>query len=779
MRSGVTVVSVEGEDGVTPSRSESISDATPRLARTWLRWSLCVVPRARRLLDRMLAADVPVIAVVAPPGYGKSTLLAAWAERRGSRLAWVSCDQIDDDPASLWSAVAAALDPKQPPAGTRRSRPENGDQVVEHATKTPGVTDQHVAVVLDHLEALSSRESRRSVAAFAKVVPEGWTLALASREEVPLPAARMRVERRLLEIGTEDLALSSGQTAHLLAAVGVEVSDARAAELSWTHRGLAGCLYLAALAIRGGEITADHPFTGTDRLMGDYLRSEVLDPLPRSQRRFLVRTSILDRVSGPLADAVVGGDGATRMLERLQRRNLLVRPHDSEGEWFRYHRLLRQVLQAELRSESHDLVTALHERAAVWFEENGDLEAAIDHAYLGGDRERFGRLVLEAMQPVWASGQIDTVAQLDGAAGQPIARAAHAGDDRARRADLRPPRPAGRHRAMGRRRRVPAGNRHPARRQHRRGNAGLPAGEPVPQRPRDDARRTPPRRWRGSAPPAPIGRRWSTPRGCPTCSRATSTGPTRRSPMPTTWPRASRRRRVAALVLAEQFQIAVERDDWAAAESLIKRALEMVSRGPFDDYWTSALVFASAARAAAHRGDMREAREHAAACGTPAPAAHLCAARRLGPGAARAGSCLPGTGRPGRCPGRAGAGRAASCSSVPTSGTLAGGRPAAGRAGQPDHRRHTGRRVVVDRGRAPAGPPAAHPPDLSRDRGAALHLPPHRQDPGQLGLPQARRVVAQGGGRPDRRARPDLRQPGASPAAPAGGRRRAGRWPSR
>jgi len=607
--SGVTVVSVEGEDGVTPSRSESISGATPRLENV-APLEPALVPRTP-LLDRMLAADVPVIAVVAPPGYGKSTLLAAWAERRGSRLAWVSCDQIDDDPPSLWSAVAAALDPKQPSAGTRRFRPENGDQVADHATKTLGLTDQHVAVVLDHLEALSSRESRRSVAAFAKAVPEGWTLALASREEVPLPAARMRVERRLLEIGTEDLALSSTQTSHLLAAVGVDVSDARAAELSWDVEGWPAAVYLAALAIRGGEITADHPFAGTDRLMGDYLRSEVLEPLPRSQRRFLVRTSILDRVSGPLADAVVGGDGATRMLERLQRRNLLVRAGDRDGEWFRYHRLLRQELQAELRSESHDLVTALHERAAVWFEENGDLEAAIDHAYLGEDRERFGRLVLEAMQPAWASGQIETVGQWMEQLGS-RSPAPHTPAMIAHGALI-----------FGLLGRPGDTERWTAVAESLPGTGTLPDGSTVegtlayvranlcrngPVTMREDSAAA----LAGLGPSSPYRATMYHTEGLSYLLEGDLDRADASFAHAYDLAASLETSPVASLVLAEQFQIAVERDEWTAAESLIKRALEVVSRGPFDDYWTSALVFASAARDAAHRGDMAEAREYAA-----------------------------------------------------------------------------------------------------------------------------------------------------------------------
>ncbi len=561
------------------------------------------------LLARMLATEVPVIAVVAPPGYGKSTLLAAWGERRGSRVAWVSCDRIDDDPGSLWSAVEAALGPRPRSGATPLTSPEDGDHIVSHLTGRQGVSEP-VAVVLDHLEALSNVESRRSVAAFAKAVPAGWTLALASREEVPLPVARMRIEGHLLEIGADDLALSGAQASRLLAAVGVELSDARAARLAWDTEGWPAALHLAALALEAGEAVGDRPFTGTERSMVDYLRSEVLDPLSKAQRRFLVRTSILGRVSGSLGDAVLDGTGSTQMLEKLQRRNLLVLPDDGEGEWFRYHRLLRQELQAELRSAPPDLVQELHARAAAWFEEHGESEDAIDHAYLAGDQALFGRLVLGAMQPIWASGQIETV------------------EGWMERLGSRSPAPH-----------TPAMIAHGALIFGLLGRPGdcerwaavaesLPATGTLPDGSTVGATLAYLRANLCRHGPATMGR--------DAVEALEGLGPT--SPYRSTMlhteglayllegdlDRADasfahaydlatsiESSPVAALVLAEQVQIAIEREEWTAAESLVKRALEVVTRGPFDGYWTSALVFASAARAAAHRGDMREAREHA------------------------------------------------------------------------------------------------------------------------------------------------------------------------
>ena len=215
----------------------------------------------------------------------------------------------------------------------------------------------------------------------------------------------MRVERRLLEIGTDDLALSGDEASQLLVASGVELSEARTQLLVRDTEGWPAALYLAAVAVQSGEVTAERPFSGADRLMGDYLRSEVVATLSRPQRRFLARTSILEQVSGPLADALVGGNGATRMLERLQHRNLLVRPvdGDGEGEWYRYHPLLRQVLQAELRAEAPELVPELHARAAAWF---GDARRAG-----GRDRPRLPGRGRPPLRPTGARGDAGGLGQ--------------------------------------------------------------------------------------------------------------------------------------------------------------------------------------------------------------------------------------------------------------------------------------------------------------------------------------------------------------------------------
>jgi LuxR family maltose regulon positive regulatory protein len=538
-----------------------------------------LVPRPA-LLDRMMRAQEPVIAVTAPPGYGKTALLVEWAERCGSRVVWVSCDQ------------------------------DSGDEVVEHLRRARAHPDGPVAIVLDQLEALSDAGPRRSVAAFARNLPASCTLVLASRQDLGLPAARLRVEHRLLEIGTDDLALTAAEAAHLLTVAGVELTETETAELVARTEGWPAALYLAALAIRAGDVTPLRPFTGTDRLMGDYLRSEVLDHLSKSQRKLLVRTSFLDLVSGPLGDAVLGSHTASRQLEQLHDRTLLVLPLSGEAGWYRYHPLLLQLLQAELRSGSPELVPELHAHAAAWFEAAGEPAQAIDHAYHAGDARTFGRLVLGAMQSVWASGEIDTVLRWMEQLGRRSpdshtpAMIAHGAlifallgrpGDAERWAAVAESLPA-----TGE---LPGGDTVMGTLAYLRANLCC-EGPAIMRRDAVEA-------LAGLGPASPYRATMIHTEGLSylledDLARADASfahayelsSSFETSPM-------------TALVLAEQVLVAVERDEWVSAGSLVERALEEVARGPYDDYWTSALVFACAARVAAHLGDMSQAREHA------------------------------------------------------------------------------------------------------------------------------------------------------------------------
>ena len=567
------------------------------------------VPRVG-LVRRLLASEEPVVSVVAPPGYGKSILLKQWAERRGPALAWVSCDKIHDDPVFLWTAIVAALSLVEP-LGMFSTLPVTDDteRFGRYLAQTIGVLTQPVTLVLDQLETVSSAKSLNLIAALAMALPEGSRLAWASREAVPFSLAQMHVQHRVLELGVADLAMSRGEASLLLHAAGVEITKEETDHLVGQTEGWPAALYLAALQIRTGEAPADQGVSGNDRLLRDYLRSEVLDHLHPRQVEFLLRTSILEMVNGDLGDALGGRRDSIGLLDRLRSRNSLVEPVDSRGEWYRYHPLLRQMLQGELNRDSPELLPELHARAAVCFEAAGDMEAAIDHANLAGDADGFVRLAMEAMQRVWATGRVDIVESWMERLGRRSPEAhtpamiAHGallfallgrpGD--AERwsavAELLP--------ATGT---LPDGSSVAATMAYLRANL-CREGPAVMRRDSVEA-------LEGLSPTSPYRTTMLHTQGLAALldgdldQAETSFAHAYDVAVGIETPP------VAALVLTEQFLVAVERDEWAAAEALIKRSLEIVTRGPFDAYWSSAVVYAAAAHAAVHRGALPEARQH-------------------------------------------------------------------------------------------------------------------------------------------------------------------------
>ena len=209
---------------------------------------------------------------------------------------------------------------------------------------------------------ITNRECIDTITELALSFPAGSRFAIASRDTLSLPAARLRAHGGIIEIGADDLAMSEREAAVLLGGAGVGVGAYDVDALVQRTEGWPAGLYLAALAMRAGSPRAEAGFsvTGDDRFVGDYLRSELLDRVSRAEVTFLTRTSILDRMCGGLCDAVVGRTGSSRTLESLESRNLLVVPLDRRREWYRYHHLFRELLHAELTRREPELVARLH-----------------------------------------------------------------------------------------------------------------------------------------------------------------------------------------------------------------------------------------------------------------------------------------------------------------------------------------------------------------------------------------------------------------------------------
>jgi LuxR family maltose regulon positive regulatory protein len=357
-----------------------------------------------------------VIAVIAPPGYGKTTLLAQWAEKSGRPVAWVSVDRGDNDPSVLLTYIAAALDRVEPldadmlqAIGSPRT--ENAAWAVPRLASALASMSQPVSLVLDHIEDLKSQQALDVIAELLVGLNSGSQIAVASRVSPAIPMARLRARGQLEEVIVEDLAMDERESVELLAGAGVQLAEEKVAELTQRTEGWPVGLYLAALAVRAGgdQIDVGLAFTGDDRFMADYVRSELLAQLSTGEVQFLTRSAVLERMCGSLCDAVLGRKGSGRVLEELEGRNLLVVPLDRQRQWYRYHHLFRDLLLTELAHREEEIVPLLHARAASWFQENGPSEMAVEHAQAAGDPDLVAALVLDLAQPVWASGRVDTV----------------------------------------------------------------------------------------------------------------------------------------------------------------------------------------------------------------------------------------------------------------------------------------------------------------------------------------------------------------------------------
>jgi LuxR family transcriptional regulator, maltose regulon positive regulatory protein len=358
----------------------------------------------------------PIVSVVAPAGYGKTTVLSQWAERNGQAFAWVSVDEGDNDPKVLLSYVAEALNAVEPIDG------RVFDALASPVSSVPGSVvprlgsafssmTSPVALVLDDVHALHNSECRAALSVLADHVPRGSRLALAGRAEPPLRVARLRAEGRILEIGPEDLSLTPDEASSLLRNAEVALGEDEMAELHRRTEGWPAGLYLAALCVRAGGplASAAVSFGGGDRLVSEYMESEFLARISRRQRVFLTRTAVLERMSGPLCEAVLEQSESAVTLAELARSNMLLVPLDRRGEWYRYHHLFRDMLLAELHRREPGLIPVLRRRAAGWCARNGLPEAALEYSMAAGDVDVVAGLVEILVVPTHRQGRVPTV----------------------------------------------------------------------------------------------------------------------------------------------------------------------------------------------------------------------------------------------------------------------------------------------------------------------------------------------------------------------------------
>jgi LuxR family transcriptional regulator, maltose regulon positive regulatory protein len=359
--------------------------------------------------------DARFVSVVAPAGYGKTTLIVQWAARDRRRFAWVSLDASDNDPVVILSYIASALNAVEPiDQDVFRAVAAGSDSLWSAAIPRLGSAlasvSSPIVLVLDDVHEVTDSRSIDAIDALALNVPAGSQLVLAGRDEATLPFARFRANGELLEVGPAELALSDSEAILLLSAAGAQVSDDEARTLNARAEGWPAGLYLAALSLQASpELQTVAGFGGDDRFVADYLRSEHLSQLRPEAVEFLTRTSVLDRMTAPLCDAVLERTGSAETLAELEHANLFVVALDHRSGWYRYHHLFRDLLQAELARREPDLVPELNARAATWCAANGMQDWAVQHSLAAGDLESASALVGTNAIPFIRTGRVATV----------------------------------------------------------------------------------------------------------------------------------------------------------------------------------------------------------------------------------------------------------------------------------------------------------------------------------------------------------------------------------
>jgi len=372
------------------------------------------------LVNRLRAAGAfPLVLVVAPAGYGKTTLLSQWAHRDARPFAWVSIDESDNDPVEFLRHVAATLDRVEPiPASVLEPLRLDGKSLWKRALPrlAEAITSRKSPFVLalDGADLLT-RDSISVVAALVEHIPAGSMIVLSGRVLPKLPVAALRAGGPLLELGPFELGLSRREAEMLLRAAQVELADEEITELVERTEGWAAGLYLAALAFRdesGFEARKPEDFfsiTGDDRYFADYFRSEYLSGLAPDRLTFLRRTSVLETMSGPLCDAVLEQKESALELAALEAENLFVVPLDRHRGAYRYHHLFRELLRRELEEREPELVPVLNQRAADWYEAQGDAESTLDYSHAAGNEDSAARILGTIAMTVSSTGRMAAV----------------------------------------------------------------------------------------------------------------------------------------------------------------------------------------------------------------------------------------------------------------------------------------------------------------------------------------------------------------------------------
>jgi LuxR family maltose regulon positive regulatory protein len=376
-----------------------------------------LVPRQGlfEVLNRSVSGRVTVVS--APAGSGKTLLLPSWIDHGelARRVAWASVERAEEDAQRFWSSVVealrAAVDGDASVEKPTASPEFDGGAVVERLVSDLASLDQRVVLVIDDLHELRSADALAQLQLLLTRLPPALHVVLATRHDPHLGLHRLRLAGELTEIRAADLRFTLQEARKLLDAAGIALTEASVAVLHERTEGWAAGLRLAAISLKG------HPeperfvaeFSGSERTVADYLLAEMLDRQPEDVRNLLLRTSVLERVSGPLADFLTGASGSERILQSLEDENAFVVSLDAGRSWFRYHHLFGDLLRLELRRTDADRVTQLHRAAARWYAEHGYVVDAVRHWQAARDWRQAAHLLAEHVFSLILDGQGETI----------------------------------------------------------------------------------------------------------------------------------------------------------------------------------------------------------------------------------------------------------------------------------------------------------------------------------------------------------------------------------
>jgi LuxR family transcriptional regulator, maltose regulon positive regulatory protein len=385
----------------------------------------------RAPLDQLVdAADKKVVLISAPVGFGKTTVLAQWRRdpREARPFAWVTVDAADNEPLRLWTYLIEAIRQAEPGIGgivtSLLNRPDVPlrEVVIPRFLDELAILPRRIVIVLDDFFQLTNRECHESIAEIIEYLPSTAQVVISTRSDPPLSSLRrIRLQGKMLELRAVDLRFSIEEARALLRqATGTEIALRNVLHLVERTEGWPAGLYLAALSLQ------DRPdvdafikdFAGDNRHVVDYLTTEILNRLPERVRRFLARTSILEKFSSSLCDEVVGEEGSAAILEELERSNLFLVPVDDQRNWFRYHHLFQELLQSDLNATSRELVPELHRRASQWHRRWGFLDDALSHAIAAEDVESSRELISGNWLAYCHAGRLETVRSWIGSLGE-------------------------------------------------------------------------------------------------------------------------------------------------------------------------------------------------------------------------------------------------------------------------------------------------------------------------------------------------------------------------